>query len=534
MSLLTREIFVGKKPIQMDDDPGVAEFGAVRPRRTPAERVSREDSADTQAQRLLREDSVARALYFGYEIGDISTIPVYFPYAEHFKSQPFDEEHWDSYKGNLESERTRVRFMLDTYGAQRGFPIEFIPLTQKALNSRNVFSTWERMSSDAGQAAQGVFQRINAAMVEAKHVDPQAEAEGYHFAYQSRPILYQTTPDGTTAETELWERALEQITAEINKRNYKHVSAFLDLYARVKDPITTVSATASEQRKQFMRLLRQSRRELRKHGIKTIEGEQGRTLVAQLALESSFLSLPAARDIFYTRGDGGHHELPYIYVDLKTLPRGEYTDPPVVMERLTEMLQESRSIGKAGVTPITVSYFQIPGEAQPQMFIVDGNNRATGHMLIQYLLTRGTTYENRLEPHRIQHFMKIHQLHPGWEREITLALHVLSPQMHNQITVTDRKIARKLANGRISALLVQEPNFHTIEVESSETYRPEIFLLQPMHQAIYNQDGIAMAIPPKKQTHGRAPGNNIFIEETRPPFLRLRRRYRIHAEKLAA
>lgn len=544
MGLFTRELLVIKKPPELGDDPGVAEFGLTRPRRTPAERNPHPDTTDKQAFKSLKAQAISRALHFGYGIGDVADVPVLFPNGEHYKDQPFDKDHWERF-GNLESEHARIDFTLTIYGQQRGFPREFGPYVNTALLTRDTLGAWEEASSCIAQASKGIYQTIRGEMVEKKFVDPEAQKEGYTEAYQSRPILYETKPDVVRGEQTLWDRALTQIAEELQRGDYRHLGSFLDLYTRIKDPITPVTQTLARQESLFRELLRSARSELRKQGITNIATEEGKTLLAQLALESSFLALPAAQSIFYMRGDAQHHAIPYVYTDLKDLPRGEYTTPQAVLPRLTEILDNAEDNATVVITPIAVSYFQTPGEPKPTMFVIDGNNRATALMVMQYLYTEHPTYEERLNPATLKNFMQKHKLHPGWERELILTLKAqdavttdgvtpsgFTRELYNRI-MTDQPRLRKVVRARVPAMLVQEPNFHTIEVESSERYRPDIFLLQPMHQAIYNHDDLAMAIPPKKQTHGRAPGNNVLVEATRRPRFGIRRRYKVREEQVA-
>ena len=229
--------------------------------------------------------------------------------------------------------------------------------------------------------------------------------------------------------------------------------------------------------------------------------------MSQLALESSFLGLPAARDIAGVVY-GGHHELPYIYLDVGELPRGEYATPRRVVEILGELVHESVERGQPVVTPITVSYCHEPYQARPELFIIDGNNRATAILLMKYISFVGFAREGFLDQGNLRRFIALYDLDMEWERDLVLALRSLASDgvdclLANQSTV------KEFAGALAPVLLVQEPNFHTVSVARS--FGKGIVLLQPMHQVVYNQQRLPMAIPSKQQSHGRAAGNDLRI-----------------------
>ena len=82
-------------------------------------------------------------------------------------------------------------------------------------------------------------------------------------------------------------------------------------------------------------------------------------------------------------------------------------------------------------------------------------------------------------------------------------------QIHKLLSETS--IIKQFDKAKIPALLVQESSFHTIDVRRSKKEAPRIFLLQPMHQTIYNDARRPLAIPAKQQSHGRAAGNDIRV-----------------------
>ncbi len=107
-------------------------------------------------------------------------------------------------------------------------------------------------------------------------------------------------------------------------------------------------------------------------------------------------------------------------------------------------------------------------------------------------------------------FISLHDLDIEWERDISILLQRLSGDQISEL-ISNKQIVQQFENTRIPALLVQEPNFHTIDVPRSKAQAPEIFVLQPMHQVIYNRKRWSMAIPAKQQSHGRAAGNDMRV-----------------------
>ena len=75
--------------------------------------------------------------------------------------------------------------------------------------------------------------------------------------------------------------------------------------------------------------------------------------------------------------------------------------------------------------------------------------------------------------------------------------------------IRHQDIVRMFAISKVPALLVQETSFHTLDMARSD--EQNVVLLQPMHQTLYNNRESGIAIPSKKQSHGRINGNDMRL-----------------------
>lgn len=494
------EIYKPANPENIDKD--VLEFGGFTPyelRQPEARRLS-PDLFGAKALQGLKHSAVQRALYFGYGLGDLPA--THFPNAEHFQHVPFTHSHWSRY-GDMESEYSRVRFMLELYES-RQFPEAFDGICRDVLASNDLLLEWSNQIPKVDKDSSAIYEQIAKQMAASKAHDDLSYSNGEQGAYQSEPVFYEVSKQGGALEGKLWEKALNQISDEIQQGDFRNLPSFLHLYNRIKDPITPIRSTLSEQVRLFEDLYGESQSYLSSDGNLNIERQK--VLVTQFALESSFLALPGAKDITCVIY-GGHHELPYIYVDVTRLPRGEFAGPQRAIEVLGELLHQSEQCGQPVATPITVSYCQEPFQTKPDLFIIDGNNRATATLLMKFIDYVGFDKE-AIFNHKdsLRRFISLYDLDIQWERDLAVALKVLTPEVVGSME-NNQDLIQHFANARIPALLVQEPNFHTVAV--TQSHSEKIVLLQPMHQVIYNQKRWSIAIPSKQQSHGRAAGNDI-------------------------
>ncbi len=490
------EIFKPNHKENIDHD--VPEFGgyALSDLKVPEMRKGRPNAVISSPQDALYESAIQRALYFGYGIGDVPH--VHFPNAEHFQHIPFTKRHWEIY-GNMEGEHARLRFMMGNY-PERLFPKEWERFLCNILLGDNVLNDINYLGkiSLTGNTNY-VYKKAVSEMFDKKELDRSGYKNDEVDVYQSDPVFYEVDPSSSQKQLSLWNRALGDLASLGSKEDYRLLN-FLEFYGQIKDPITPITNRTEIQGAIFMELYKEVMRELRPQRI---IHERQKALISQLALESSFLSLLVdIKAVVY----GDYHELPYILVDPAKLPRGEFANPKRVLEVLDEILVDSKQFGKPVLTPITASFYQEPSSPEPQLFIVDGNNRSTAVLLMKFFKYAGYDRSNIFDKNKLLNFVDDLHLDIEWERDLAVTLNILDSD-HLDRLLCDQPILEKFADAKIPALLVQEQNFHTIAVAQSSGSK--IKLLQPMHQAIYNQSRYPMAIPSKQQSHGRSAGNDI-------------------------
>jgi hypothetical protein len=495
------EKLIHKPAISENVDLEVPEFGRYSSAelRHPEARKQKNDMFNNEAYHQLTVSALDRALFLSYGIGE--TPYLQFPNGEHFQHIPFSIEHWEVY-GNMESEHARINFMLENYSSRR-FPEDFEPHITNLLQQDNILDKWNHMLPEIKRISKELYDEVITTMQKNRIYDSMGYINGKNGTYVSEPVFYNSI-DNADSELTLYDKALQQIHSELSLGNTKNVSSFLSLYNRIKDPITPLRSTLYDQAKHFFALYTQAHEKI---SDTQIQIPKEKCLLSQLALESSFLAIPEAQNIASVVY-GGHHELPYIYVDIMRLPRGELANPQRVVDVMRELVDESKQHDVAVSTPITVSYFQEPHQAEPTLFIVDGNNRATAILLMKYFHYSEYDIKDIFNNSSVRSFIELFDLDIEWERDLIMALRTIQPNVMHTI-LQDSEIIESFAAGKIPALLVQEQNFHTVAVSHSR--EDSITLLQPMHQAIYNQARYPMAIPSKQQSHGRAKGNDIRI-----------------------
>ncbi len=498
------EIFI-IKPEQtagVKKDIGVPDQGEryveAQLRRPKPRGVAPQNYFDSTARSLLRLAAVKRVNYFGHGHG--SEPYVHFPIAEHTEDAPFTRLHWE-FNENLESEIGRVKFMMDHYPT-RLFPASFDGIGRDILRDGHlVLGKWGSEYSKIATIGAQVYDQLGNAMANSKTPDDANYNNGKRGTYKSDPQFYDVSEYTKQIEEKLWRLGVEQMATELGVGDFTHVKPFLELYATVKDPLTQ-PFSLEKQVTEFKNLHARSKLLGTGHDPRNAEA-----LVVQLALESQWLTLPGVGQMDVVR-TAGHHELPYTHVDVAKLPRGEFADPGRINATMTELIQDSVEYRHTVATPLTVAYFKEPHKTNARLFIVDGNNRATSILLMKLADSVGFDKCALRNPESLRKFVDERKLDIEWERDLSVALEALPPETVD-LLVDNQPIVRSFARGRVPALLVQESSFHTMEVkEGSDT----ISLLHPGHQGVYNSERWSIAIPSKKQSHGRAAENNIRME----------------------
>ncbi|OGM59926.1 hypothetical protein A3A75_02605 [Candidatus Woesebacteria bacterium RIFCSPLOWO2_01_FULL_39_10] len=443
--------------------------------------------------------ALLRVLHYSYCIGPNPYVR--FPDAECVQHYPFPDSAWQKY-GNMESEAARIEFMLDNFET-RAMPTSF-GKHLAAISLVNPLEDWAKIENDIQVVAHKEYEKMKKDQAEGARA---IYDNGYETAYVADPQFYEVDQETTNAEVAIWKNSLSQIARELQKGNFKNLGTFLNLYSRVKDPITPI--VGSEQERLFRELYEKASNSLQTYLLSYDLDEK---MVAQIAKESAFLALPKANEA--TTRFAGHQELPIVRIDLSKMPRGEFAGPERVCEIMLEELKDAEKVGQASITPVTVAYSKVPDnpesigspKKEPFLFIIDGNNRASSLIAFEYFKTYGLDIEKLLNRATLDEFMGSCNLDLEWEVDLVGVLKYLRENSHVVNELRQKQGLLQLFNiNNVPALLTHEPDYHTIAIERSKN-EGRVIIMGPHNQALFNSTNVS--IYAKKQSHGRAEGNN--------------------------
>lgn len=467
----------------------------------PLDRPLRRDMIDPSREELLAL-AVARALHAARP--DLTTVPpVLFPNAESFQARFFSEQDWRKF-GNLEAEEGRVKLMLSSH-PERLIPIGGEQALRTLAASPNIFAAWKRLRSEFKTLGMHTIGQLIRKMSEARRAlqtDPKINDVTGKEKFLATPLTYKTMGACVQEHLSCWNHALDAVSEQFATGNQKGVTSFLEIHALLKDPVGGLNRDFSEQTAEFKKLL---------HAVlessdptRPFDRLEWRAIAAQLALESSFLSIKKARKIEYVHF-AGHQQLPYVYVTLDKLPRAEFSLPDRVLELVMQMISESEGGKLPDIAPIAISYCP-PLEQGKKLsnVIIDGNNRVTAIMLLRLL----ASCDARPADETLARFCSDHGLNAKWQADLGDSMSRIAgfEELRDYFAEHASKVASFKNVTRVPALLVQESSFYTLSTKRSANLSSKITLLQPVHQALYNDRKRDMAIPAKEQSHGRSLG----------------------------
>ena len=477
------------------DDPAI-ENAPSRPignLQSPMMRPRRQDIIKPSPEQLM-ELALSRVLNAARP--ERSNIPpVLFPNAESIQSQFFTDQDWRDF-GNLEAEEGRVTFMLSSH-PERLLPKGGGNALNSLATSKNIFGDWAAVRSELKDLGKTTLDRLAIMMQESKLL----HASGKN-GFLAAPLTYETMSDQVQDHLTCWNNVLDAIAQQLARGTVADISAFLEIHSLLKDPVGGLNRDFSAQIKQFRILLKRvsdSEKSTRSFGH-----HEWRAIAAQLALESSFLSIKKAQKIEYVHFVG-HQQLPYVYVTLNKLPRAEFSLPDRVLELVKQIVADSTVSTLANIAPIAVAYCPpVEREEKPFKVIIDGNNRVTAVMLLRLLASCGAhPGESGLKA-----FCLENHLDPKWHADLgeIIAKISASEKLQNYFLDNASTISKFKHVTRLPALLVQESSFHTLSVAPAALSKSRNTLLQPVHQTLYNDRRLELAIPAKHQSHGRSLG----------------------------
>ncbi|KAI0198245.1 hypothetical protein F4808DRAFT_436392 [Astrocystis sublimbata] len=223
-------------------------------------------------------------------------------------------------------------------------------------------------------------------------------------------------------------------------------------------------------------------------------------VVAQLALESSFLSQPLARDAAYVHFIDDQ-QLVYSYVDIDKLARSEFACTDIVIGMIQDIIGNS-SRDECLIAPITVANcYPICSSHDGRAVIIDGNNRTATIGFLRFVSIYGVP--NSGETDNLREYCRDYGLGPVCFVDLYKVMDALwqsYPDIIQQLKNPESaSLFRRVR--QLPALVTEESSFFTKTLLDAEEN-----VLQPVHQSIFATDDLLVAFPGKMQSHGRARG----------------------------
>lgn len=424
--------------------------------------------------------------------------PILFPNSEHIRHTFFPVSVWEQH-GDMETEFGQMSYMLAEY-SERGLPLHCSTTIRTLLDTPDLFREWsEYIGRLADQTRTAREEALNAMR---PHFPEAPRAIWSKADFVRIPVGYPTDPQ---AASDLWTAAAECMASDLEAGETQNIGVFLHIYAFIRDPIGGVRVPSPRQTAIFSALWSRTQAILSSQLQALPTHAAYQRIATQLALESSFLSIPKLQKISHIHFSH-HQQLCYVYTTIDHLPRAEFSVPARVLEILLEIILEASKLGTCNVAPIAVAYASpIVPDSKPFKVIIDGNNRVTSLVLLRFLATQNAP--NAIDPSTLNAYCTAHGLGPKWQIDLQDVLTSLLAKSSMLDFVQKHWITiSKFSNvARIPALLVQEQSFFTLCLRRGTNEKP--VLLQPMHQTLYNDDSLCAAFPAKGgQAHGRSLG----------------------------
>ncbi|CAD6568919.1 MAG: hypothetical protein ASARMPRED_002215 [Alectoria sarmentosa] len=428
--------------------------------------------------------------------------PRLFPNSEHIRHTFFPASVWEQY-GDMETESGQISYMLAQY-PERGLPLRSSTTIRNLLGTSNPLEKWSEYIEDLADQAHVAQKEALKAML--PHFPETPSPVWSKADFVRIPVGYST--DGL-ASLDLWSAAVEGMASYLEAGKPHNIEAFLHIHSFIKDPIGGLRAPSPRQIVIFSALWSRTQAVISRQLQAPLPQAAYQQIAAQLALESSFLSIPKLRKTSHIHFSH-HQQLCYVYTTIDHLPRAEFSVPARVLEILLEIVLETSKLGTCAMAPITIAYAS-PTDPNDKPFkvIIDGNNRVSALVLLRFLAIQSGP--DMIDPRTLSAHCTAHGLGPKWLIDLRDVLATLLGSDPTLELVRKHWIAiRQFSNvSRIPALLVQEQSFFTLCLGRGTNERP--VLLQPMHQTIFNDENLCVAFPAKRgQAHGRSLGYAVL------------------------
>lgn len=429
--------------------------------------------------------------------------PRLFPRSEHLRHTFFPASAWDMH-GDMETEYGRISYMLSEY-PERCIPLHCSETIWDLLSTLDPLGKWFEFVAHLRQQAENAKEEALQTMRPQFPEVPVLNLSKKDF--WRIPVAY---PTDQQAALNLWRTSLAHIASDLEAGRTQNIEAFLQVHAFLKDPVGGLKLFSTSQTTIFTELWCRSKAALASTYHQTsISQEQVQQIAAQLAVESSFLSIPSLQKISYVHFSH-HHQLCYVYTEIDQLPRAEFSIPARVLEILFEILLEVTKTGACAMAPIAIAYAPpMDPQGKPFQVIIDGNNRLTALTLLRFLAIQLDPISINLDA--LHTHCVARGLGPKWIIDLCEVLaSLLASRSKLELVQRYWGTVRKFANiSRVPALVVQEQDFFTLCLKRGTNEKP--VLLQPMHQTLYNDDRFCIAFRAKGgQAHGRTLGFAIL------------------------
>lgn len=425
--------------------------------------------------------------------------PRLFPHSEHLRHTFFPVSVWDKH-GDMETESGQLSYMLSEY-PERCVPLHCSETIQGLLSTQSPLRNWlEYVAVLRQQAERAKEKALEDMCPRFPEVPPQRLCKE---DFWRDPTSY---PTNQQAALDLWHASLAEIASDLESGKIENIGAFLEVHAFLRDPIGGLTLFSAHQIMIFFELWHRTEAFLVKSYLQVpLSHKQLQQLAAQLAVESSFLSIPSLQKINHIHFSH-HHQLCYVYTTISHLRRAEFSIPDRVLEILSEILITADQTNLCALAPIAIAYAApMDSQGRPFEVIIDGNNRLAALTLLRFLATQ--IDPSNINPDDLYTHCIARGLGPKWLIDLREALaSLLTSQPVLELVRKHWSTVRKFANvSRVPALVVQEQNFFTLCLRRSTNETP--ILLQPMHQTFYNDDRYCIAFRAKGgQAHGRTLG----------------------------
>ena len=468
---------------------------------TPASRLSLRD-----VHKPVFRDLVDLALL---RILDATSIwetrpPRLFPTTETIFSREYTPDDWHKY-GDLETEFGTLRHMISSL-PERGLPTSCIACVRSILSSGSVLVTWERTLPRLKMKIAAELQWVICTMQNKQRSKSSFDSK---LQYLAMPEDYRTSTANSDYAIQLWDRSLSEAVAQVSKGHFEQTRAFLQVFVFLKDPLGGLCSVTDKAVDLFIHMIQSLRNPILLISKNPSLQTDWKAAVAQAAQEALSLSCTLLEHINYIHFTA-HQELHYVYVSLDQLPRSEFSIPAHVLRIIEEIItvKTSQDENVCQIAPITVSAYPTLPLEQDELttVIIDGNHRATATMLLRLIAEHPSTLASSETTEILDRFCIDHGLGTKWKIDLADVLHSLRGSQCAALLYSKMDLVSRFRDVHtIPALVVREDNFHTV-CQQRPAIRDRPRLLQPIHQAIYNDEELGFAFPQAGQVHGRTIG----------------------------